>query len=71
MGTDRGGGIDADRLEHVFEPFFSTKPQGMGLGLAISRTIVLAHGGKLWVENNPDRGATFRFTLPIAMLNGK
>jgi two-component system sensor kinase FixL len=69
--TDRGGGIDADRLEHVFEPFFSTKPQGMGLGLAISRTIVLAHGGKLWVENNPDRGATFRFTLPIAMLNGK
>ncbi len=63
---DTGPGIPADRLANVFDPFFSTKPNGMGMGLPISRTIVEAHGGQLWAENNHGRGATLRFTLPIA-----
>ena len=63
---DTGRGIPADTLANVFDPFFSTKPNGMGMGLPISRTIVEAHGGHLWAENNHGRGATFRFTLPIA-----
>ena len=62
---DTGPGIPADLLANVFDPFFSTKPNGMGMGLPISRTIVAAHGGQLWAENM-DRGATLRFTLPIA-----
>jgi two-component system sensor kinase FixL len=61
--ADRGGGIPADRLERVFEPFFTTKEGGLGLGLAICRSIVAAHGGRLWVANNADHGATFCFTL--------
>ncbi len=62
---DCGKGIDADELERVFEPFFSTKDGGLGLGLAISHSIVAAHGGRLWATNRPDRGAAFHFTLPI------
>ena len=62
---DTGPGIPAHFLANVFDPFFSTKPNGMGMGLPISRTIVAAHGGQLWAENM-DRGATLRFTLPIA-----
>lgn len=64
--SDAGPGIPVDSLAHVFEPFFTTKPNGMGMGLPISRTIVEAHGGRLWAENNHGGGATFRFTLPIA-----
>ena len=64
--TDQGTGIAPDKLEQVFEPFFSTKPHGMGLGLSVCRTIITVHGGKLWAVNNPDRGATFHVNLLVA-----
>jgi PAS domain S-box-containing protein len=62
--VDRGLGIPSDALERVFEPFFTTKEHGLGLGLMICRSIVSAHGGRLWAANNADRGATLCFTLP-------
>jgi two-component system sensor kinase FixL len=64
--SDTGTGIPDDKLAHVFDPFFTTKPDGMGMGLPISRTIIEAHGGRFWAENNKSGGATFHFTLPIA-----
>lgn len=63
--TDRGTSIPEEKMEQIFEPFFTTKENGMGLGLAVCRTIIAAHRGKLWVTNNTDRGATFHFSLPI------
>ena len=63
---DAGPGIPADLLVRIFDPFFTTKPSGMGMGLAISRTIVETHGGRLWAENQNGGGAAFRFTLPMA-----
>jgi len=62
--SDCGIGISPDKVEHLFEPFFTTKPNGMGMGLAISQTIIEAHGGKIWGGNNAARGAIFKFTLP-------
>jgi len=61
---DRGTGIDAEKVEDIFLPFVTTKPDGLGVGLSICRTIIQDHGGRLWAENNPDGGATFQFTLP-------
>jgi two-component system sensor kinase FixL len=62
---DSGIGLDPHVRGRLFEPFFTTKPEGMGLGLSISRRIVEAHGGLLWVTTNDDHGVTFRFTLPM------
>jgi PAS domain S-box-containing protein len=64
--SDTGRGIPEDQLSRVFEPFFTSKPNGLGMGLAISRSIIEAHGGRLWAENNPAGGGTFHFTLPAA-----
>jgi len=61
---DTGHGVSPQAAEQLFKPFMTTKAEGMGVGLSISRTIVEAHGGRIWVEANPEGGATFRFTLP-------
>jgi signal transduction histidine kinase len=61
---DAGNGLPPDRTEKVFETFFTTKANGLGMGLAICRSIVEQHGGRIWAENNDDHGATFRFALP-------
>jgi two-component system sensor kinase FixL len=63
---DNGPGIPSDRLATLFEAFRSTKDGGMGMGLAICRTIVEAHGGSIWAENRPEGGARLSFTLPLA-----
>jgi two-component system sensor kinase FixL len=63
--TDRGRGIPGGKPEQVFARFFTTKKEGMGLGLSICRTIINAHQGEIWATNNSDHGATFHFTLPI------
>jgi C4-dicarboxylate-specific signal transduction histidine kinase len=62
---DSGVGLDPQHLQQLFEPFYTTKPKGLGMGLSISRSIVEAHGGRLWAEPGPGPGATFRFTLPV------
>jgi signal transduction histidine kinase len=64
--SDAGLGIGHDGLKEVFEPFFSTKPQGMGMGLSIARTIVEAHDGLIWAENKIGGGAVFRLRLPLS-----
>jgi C4-dicarboxylate-specific signal transduction histidine kinase len=62
--ADSGAGIDPQIIGRIFEPFYTTKPQGTGMGLAISRSIIEAHGGRLWAEPNTPRGANFQCTLP-------
>ena len=61
---DHGIGFPTDKLAKIFDPFYTTKRDGLGMGLAISRSIVEAHGGRLWAKNNTDRGSTFYFTIP-------
>ena len=62
---DTGMGLPNEKMDQIFSAFFTTKPQGSGMGLAISRSIVESHGGQLWASANPEGGATFYFTLPI------
>jgi C4-dicarboxylate-specific signal transduction histidine kinase len=62
---DSGPGLDPQRLNRLFDAFYTTKPQGLGMGLTISRSIIEAHGGRLWAKANAPRGAVFQFTLPI------
>jgi two-component system, LuxR family, sensor kinase FixL len=64
--ADTGAGMDRDVAARLFRPFVSTKGQGMGVGLSISRTIVEVHGGRIWVEPNPEGGTIFRYTIPLA-----
>jgi signal transduction histidine kinase len=64
--ADTGGGIAEDDLERIFESFYSTKPSGLGVGLAICRKLLEAHGGRLWASHNPGGGALFQFTIPVA-----
>jgi signal transduction histidine kinase len=69
--TDRGPGIPSEQIPRLFDRFFSTKPEGMGMGLAISRSLIEQHGGRIWVENASDRGAIFRFSIPLDKVNMK
>jgi two-component system sensor kinase FixL len=62
---DSGRGIRPEKLPRLFDSFFTTKENGMGLGLAIARSIIDAHHGRIFAENNSDGGATFRFDLPV------
>jgi C4-dicarboxylate-specific signal transduction histidine kinase len=64
---DSGPGIDPGSVDHLFEPFYTTKPQGLGMGLAISRSIIETHGGRLGITANAPRGAVFQFVLPVGI----
>jgi len=64
---DHGTGLTSDELARIFQPFYTTKREGLGMGLPISRSIIEAHAGRLWAENNADRGATFHFTVLATM----
>jgi two-component system sensor kinase FixL len=65
--ADTGGGIPPEIETRLFQPFVTTKADGMGIGLSVCRTIVEAHGGRLWVEPNAGGGSVFRFTLPVGI----
>lgn len=62
---DSGPGIPPEHLERIFQSFYTTKSSGTGMGLSVCRSIIDAHGGKLWAEPNEPRGAVFHFTLPV------
>ncbi|HEU4345353.1 MAG TPA: ATP-binding protein [Candidatus Binatia bacterium] len=63
--SDRGAGLSQDKLDKIFQPFYTTKGEGLGIGLSICRSIIDAHGGRLWAANNVERGAIFYFTVPL------
>jgi signal transduction histidine kinase len=63
--TDYGAGFSAEHTDRLFNPFFTTKSSGMGMGLSICRSIMEAHGGQLWATANISHGTTFQFTLPV------
>src|SRR6202007_1352241 len=63
--SDTGVGLPAEKADQIFNAFFTTKPQGSGMGLPISRSIIESHGGRLWASANNGGGATFRLTLPV------
>lgn len=65
--ADQGHGIPSEHIDSIFEPFFTSKSQGMGLGLNICRNIIHAHGGQIWIDNNGERGTVFHFTLPVCI----
>ena len=67
--ADSGSGISQDKLGRIFQRFFTTKGDGMGMGLSIARTIVEAHGGRIWAENHIAGGAVFHVVLPLAKAN--
>ena len=62
---DSGPGIRADKIDRIFEPLATWKPGGLGMGLAISNSIVEAHGGRMWAENRPEGGARVGFAIPV------
>ena len=64
--SDNGPGLPGHSIDRIFEAFYTTKANGLGMGLLISRSIVEAHRGRLWAENNESHGATFCFTVPLA-----
>jgi signal transduction histidine kinase len=61
---DSGAGLSAGTADRLFDAFYTTKPSGMGMGLAVSRSIIESHGGRIWATPNTPRGAVFHFTLP-------
>jgi two-component system sensor kinase FixL len=69
--SDSGVGLSGDGLDKIFRPFYTTRREGLGMGLCICRSIIKAHGGELWAENNPDGGANFCFTVPVEEKNGR
>jgi two-component system sensor kinase FixL len=64
--SDTGPGLEVEVAQRLFQPFVTTKSQGMGVGLSICRTIVEAHGGRIWAEPKPEAGAEFRFTVQLS-----
>jgi len=63
--SDTGAGLPPENTERIFDAFHTTKPQGTGMGLAITRSILESHGGRIWATRNQGAGATFHFTLPV------
>jgi len=65
--SDRGSGIPEDKLKEIFEPFFTSKAEGIGMGLSVARAIIEAHNGLIWAKNRDHGGASFRIKLPLSI----